>query len=692
MVYYKDFNYTIKTKVYRERGKFYDDNIYTFDIETTSVYVFPDGRSEIFDFQKEPKYYDEAEKCGFMYIWQFSINDKVVYGRTWEEFIEFFTALSKNIVGTFFIYVHNLAFEFQFLRNVIKDFTVFARASRHTMTAKSEKFHCEFRCSLLLTNAPLAKLSKMFDLPVQKMVGELDYNRIRTNKTKLTVKELKYAEYDCLVVYELIKKFMTEYNHVKQIPLTSTGKIRRVCQKMYEGNFQYKHWLKNQLITDVDIFKFVMSAFQGGYTHANYFYTGNVLHNVHSYDITSSYPTVMIAEKYPISAWQPSRLSDPEKAQEGFCYVYDIEFTKIYSICKNHYLSNSKAIEKKDVVYENGRVAQAEQYRAIITNVDYEIIKKVYKWDSVKIHKALIAKAGYLDRAYILKTLELYNNKTTFKDLPGKEDLYMQSKSYINSLYGMMVTNLVTDMIDFSDQEWKTILLDYKGAEEKLQKIATNRKTFLSSSWGVFVTAYARKNLWTMIEKIDDDVIYCDTDSIKYLGDHEKEFEDYNKEIIAKLETTCDFYRIDKEKINPVDTKGKHRPLGVYDREKDYFSFKTLGAKKYAYQYAYQHAYQNADKKIHITIAGVSKAGADALHSLSDFKDGFTFDYKKSGKKILFYNDEQLPFQVTDIDGNTMWIKERYGICLMPCRYTIGVTPDYANYINTTEHFSSAGF
>ena len=94
-----------------KRNKF-DNNIYTFDIETTS-YIILDGKQyntiDYLDFTQEEK--ERSIFQGTMYIWMFGINDKVYYGRTYKELynflnrIEFYTTYEKKIV-----YVHNLAF------------------------------------------------------------------------------------------------------------------------------------------------------------------------------------------------------------------------------------------------------------------------------------------------------------------------------------------------------------------------------------------------------------------------------------------------------------------------------------------------------------------------------------------------------------------------------------------------------
>lgn len=197
----------------------------------------------------------------------------------------------------------------------------------------------------------------------------------------------------------------------------------------------------------------------------------------------------------------------------------------------------------------------------------------------MEVIKTYKATKGYLDKRIVKFILELFANKTTLKGIKENEDLYMKSKQFINSLYGMCVTNNVTDEIILNNNfEWEKILLTEEIANEKLDKMRKSRKTFLNFSWGVWVTSYARRNLWKGILKIDFDVVYCDTDSIKYVGDYEEFFNDYNKEIINKLCVSVTT-RINKELLFPKDSDGKVQTLGVWDLEKPYKRFKTMGAK-----------------------------------------------------------------------------------------------------------------
>ena len=108
-----------------------------FDIETSSVKI-------------------QDKKAGFMYIWMWGLGygNNVYYGRTWEEFIGLCELLQKvyNLCEhrRLIIYVHNLGYEFQFMRKYFKWLEVFAVDERKPIKALCS-YGIEFRDSYILS-------------------------------------------------------------------------------------------------------------------------------------------------------------------------------------------------------------------------------------------------------------------------------------------------------------------------------------------------------------------------------------------------------------------------------------------------------------------------------------------------------------------------------------------------------------
>ena len=55
------------------------------------------------------------------------------------------------------------------------------------------------------------------------------------------------------------------------------------------------------IIPDLECYNILKEGFAGGFTHASYLWVGrNIKGKIDSFDFTSSYPAVMLSEKYPM--------------------------------------------------------------------------------------------------------------------------------------------------------------------------------------------------------------------------------------------------------------------------------------------------------------------------------------------------------------------------------------------------------
>ena len=679
MKYYKEYS---GSKVNIIKNK-YDNTIYTFDIETTSFIVLGDKILE----SDEYLYLDDKEKdyCDYhstMYIWQLSIEDIVYYGRTEEELIEFLEMIEENSEFKKIIYVHNLSFEFQYLNSFLKVKNVKARVSRKVMSFQLVDFNIEFRCSLYLTNVALAKIPKMFNLKLEKQVGLLDYQKIRHSKTVLTDDELKYCEYDCLVLYEYIKTVeLPVYKYLYKIPLTSTGKVRKELQKRVLSDENYKKVTREAINVKPSVYNLLLQAFAGGYTHGNYVYIDEVIEDVDSFDETSAYPYVMTTCKFPMKEFNKCYIKDITNLRGEYAYLIHIVLTNVKQRYNNTFISASKClnIENHRGGIDNGRISYAGKIEIVVTDIDLKFIFDAYDIESYEIKECYSSLYNYLPKKFIEFILEKYVNKTQFKNVDDKKLEYTLEKAKFNSLYGMSVTNLIRDNVTYDDF-WKEEELSNEEIITKLLK--EKNKAFLSFAWGVWVTSYARDNLLRRVLDLDEYVIYCDTDSMKlYKGYDKKVIDDYNKSVINKIHQVSELLQIPYEMYAPKDINGNEHLLGLFENEGTYDKFITQGAKKYAYE---------KDGKINITVSGVPKDGYKCLNSLDEFKDDLVFDYKITNKKTLMYNDYQEPIDLVDYNGVKYTVKDSKGICFLPTEYTLGKSLEFASFL--TENSSKRSY
>ena len=684
------------------KRKFYDTTIYTFDIETTSYLILNGKIFKASDYLNLTK--EEQERCSFqslMYIWQLSINNVVYYGRTWQElksFIEKIQDCTRDVKGNYtkkYIFVHNLSYEFQFLRNIFNFSEVFSRKSRKVIKCELENYNVEFRCTYYMSNCSLDRLAKTYNLPVKKLVGKLDYNKIRTPVTKMTSEELEYCENDCLVVYEYIKKELETYKTLKNLPLTSTGHVRKeMKENVVDENWAYINKVRKSININPHVYNLLLKAFAGGYTHANWIYADEILHNISSFDFTSSYPYVMCTEKYPATEFKKCNITTYEQIIDKFAYIITVKFYNIKCKYYNNFISQSKVNFIKNAKFDNGRIIEAKELEITLTDVDLKLIFDTYVFDNYEFIEAYFSIYDYLPKDFIEFILQKYVNKTKLKNVDGMEVEYMMEKNKFNALYGMSVTNNIKDRVIFDNESgWSEEKLTNDEIIEELHK--EKRKVFLSFSYGVWVTAHARNNLLRNLIKLDKWVVYADTDSLKLLDGFDKNvIEEYNKNVLVKIDKVCKHYKLDKESFSPVDIKGEKHTLGLFDPDGFYQDFITQGAKKYAY--IVKIPIEKARKKdnynilrtkngfawcLGITVSGVPKRGAKALKDLKDFKDNFIFDFKYTNKNMLMYNDDMCSFKIEDYQKNKYVSHETYGACLLPTTYELGKANDYAELV-----------
>lgn len=678
------FNTEKITSHHKKGGKYkrtkYCNNIITFDIECTSAWI-DDGKIIIYEKGHSNEYWNNLQALALCYLWQFSIDGTVYYGRDLCTFRELLDDLPEDL--NIIIWVHNLSYEFQFLANILTWDKVFARTAHKPMKASCAEYpNIEFRCTYYLTRLSLASWGKQ--LKVYKAVGDLDYNQLRTPLTPLSDAELHYGEQDCLVVEAGIKEYVKKYGKQRNIPLTQTGTVRREVKELLTADKILMRRIKKLVPKTPEEYKRLQRIFAGGYTHANQLYSGKVVDElIRHYDFASSYPTVMLCEKYPMSGWSYNGINviPDDKEFEDKAFIFYLEFQNINSISFNTYIQASKCTGTGRT-YDNGRVLHADTLELYCTDQDWITIRNNYEWDKITVRRVWRSKKAYLPRPLLQYLLELYANKTSLKDVSGYEDLYLQSKQYINSMFGMMVTALMQSdvLFDAGSGEWSIKELTKDDIIKKLKKLADyhdrEKRYFLSYSWGCWVTAYARRNLWKCIESCDRDMIYCDTDSIFVRGDHN--FDWYNKEVTEKIRKSCEYNNLDFEKTRPLTPKGKPKPLGIFEEEDPCSQFKTLGAKRYVER-------RISDNKLHLTVSGINKDAVELLDDNIDlFADGFNFDKDADcvTKKQSIYLSN-MP-DITYPDGYKS--SYRYGINMRDTGYLLTITDEYQQLINFIEY------
>ena len=637
----------------RHNEKKYKDIIAAFDIETTN---------------------DDESRQAFMYVWQAQLNDQTVMGRTWDEFRTFLGRLAERLKENEYIlfFVHNLSFEFQFLRGIysFSQEEVFAMEPRKVLKCEMMD-HFEFRCSYLQTNMSLAEFTHKMGVSDEKLSGEdFDYSKARYPWTELSDEEIHYCVNDVKGLVQAMEKQMElEEDSLYTLPFTSTGYVRRDCR----AAMRHFNWYDlKMMLPDYDVFCMLREAFRGGNTHANRYYSGLIMRNVKSYDRSSSYPDVMINRMFPMGPWMKDenvdmnwvlrRIYRHHRACLMRVKLFNVRLTD--PMWGAPYLAKAKCRNVQRADIDNGRILSADYLETTITDVDFKIIMEEYTFDYMEVTDFYHARYGKLPLQLRNCILQYYNDKTSLKGIPEQELYYMKQKNKLNSIYGMSVQSPVKQTIDFLND-----FVERNEDEEELLEKA-NSHAFQSYAWGVWTTAWARYELEEAIKLAGDGFIYCDTDSVKYIGD--ADFSPLNERLKRRSKENGAF---------AIDPKGKTHYLGVWEYEGEYKTFKTLGAKKYVYT--------DQDGSVHVTIAGVNKKkGAEELAKrggVTAFRPGFVF--REAGGLESVYNDEP---EISELirEGNSIPITSNVYMC--DSEYTVGITADYMRILERARDWKLA--
>ena len=182
--------------------------------------------------------------------------------------------------------------------------------------------------------------------------------------------------------------------------------------------------------------------------------------------------------------------------------------------------------------------------------------------------------------------------------------------------------------------------------------------------WGVYTTAYARQQLQDAIKLCGDKIVYCDTDSVKTLGD--VPIHQLNAALKKRAETVGAY---------ADDMNGKRHFIGVFESDGHYKQFITQGAKRYAYI--------DDAGKMGVTVAGVSKErneetgktfAVEELKTLKRFKPGMKWE--KAGGTQAVYNDaDDIMYQDPET-GKEVHITKN--VAIIPTTYVMTHSRDYA--------------
>lgn len=354
-------------------------------------------------------------------------------------------------------------------------------------------------------------------------------------------------------------------SHSSDYPLTAVQLLRtEVKNCMFKKN---NRRLKNRWnMQHLDEYGFLMyqRAKQGGLMYSNPSYQGITLSDVHDYDKNSAYTAACLTEFFPKDL---GTQIVPEERLLGRKDMLSTVILKDVS-CNSRipYIYAKKGcVTGRTPVLRNNRVLEADRVIITVTAMDWECIKRSYKWSELEVIDQRRFKLDMLpiDIRKIIYRITL--NDITLKGVPGKEEERARNKILKNSITGMFGEDIKDD-------------------------------PYVNPFWYVWLTAYVRNEIYMTALDHERSVIYINTDGIAMTDGDDEYFEKADEQAAFKMIAAGFEF--------PAKIPGCWS-LDIYHE------YRTLGINK---------EYRDGE----IKLGGYNiKKSRELIHSIDDFKPGF---------------------------------------------------------------------
>ena len=644
---------------------------YDFSILDKIMYVRRPGRNSqaisdcivMLDTETSKTFEGEDFVCeNYIVAWTISIrafhkNICTLYGNKPSEVMDCLDRMKEHIPGDIlYCYIFNLSYDYCFLRKFL--FQAFGYPVKQLNTKPHYPIYIEFnnglilRDALILAQRKLEKWAEDMDAEHKKAVGSWDYGKVRNQDHVFTEEELHYIENDTLAGVECIDILLESIGKkIYSIPWTATGIPRDEVKRRGKENHAHDSFKRQLLSWEGQ--QIMERVFHGGYTHGNRLYYNDTIYGrVSCYDFASEYPACMLSERFgseKFTKMKDRSMWDILKDKENNAYFFKLIGYKVKlkdPLFPMPALQFSKCTKTINADVDNGRITSADYIEVWLTDPDLEVIADCYDIERHICVNVYASHKEYLPRWFTDYVYELFEQKTMLKG--GDRVQYNVAKGKLNSLYGMTVQRPVPYNIVENYETGEFSEDDNQDPEHEYEKYGKRHTNVLNYQIGVFVTDYAMRNLF-QLGKCAGTWLYSDTDSCYGIEWDEKKLEEYNEDMKEKLI---------RNGYKGVLHNGREYWPGVAELDGEYTEFKEIHAKCYCGRSA-------EDGKLHITVAGVPKKGADVLNSIEDFRPGLIFPGTVTGKKTYTY------FFMDDIhiDKNGNEIGD--SIDMTPCDYLL---------------------
>jgi hypothetical protein len=618
---------------------------------------------------------DESGKplFAFLYHIQICINGTYFSMRDIRCIIPFFRGLcqevkkykEKKYQPVLVLWVANLGHEYAFLKKQLAKVGItdlFAKDERQPLRICLQ--NCvELRECLGLFGRSLDDIAKSYTT-TQKLKGDLDYNLIRVPfATELTDAEKAYCKNDVVILDELSEVAFEKFTDKGlKMPMTKTGILRQKCKRAIH-NIRYEYRDNEKLMPKTEFEYYIMRRFMfaGGLSGTSPLFVGIFVERSKCADITSDYPAQMNHRLYPageLIETAPENIMKYKGKFKIILFTCNLRPKTKHAVISKHKVLNFENTDYcefttrcRNCVVINGKLLFADNVCLLLNDVDIKALSELYYFENVLIYRAWYFTKKARAPKFLRDCMNSdYLTKQQLKATGQSETiLYKESKSAVNSYFGMTCTRLYDCLYCFDED-----IEDIKPRAAELSYNEQRQKMWLSPYIGYWCTSYARSILIHYIAKYPDLILQYDTDSLYYITDTNK----VPAERIAEFENDLLNYNRRISLLNKrIFNNDMHfDDLGAWEIDKaDYIGFKGLGAKRYLLQKA------NGDLKP--VVAGMVKKSfteyveKNHVNPFDVFKNDLTLSRVSSRKLASKYFDNPdnkvIPVKVTDYQGHT---------------------------------------
>lgn len=500
----------------------------------------------------------------------------------------------------------------------------------------------------------LSEIGLQYNTATQKIQEDKEfYERIRPENHVLTAEESAYLKADCLVLGQALYKQFERYGTIYRTQASKAFHFFKECCTDEAGNVNYKRkyegvqqWTVPDIpgledykgatvrflprdvrkkidksgaklvdayeyyIPDFYTWQDIKRAYTGGIAYVNPRYVEQSIEGkITVIDVNSMYPYCL--RTFPIPFGRFEKIEGGPDFDKGGCWIAGARVS--FKLKKESNLPCIQIKEKygRQWLRESTdymKYGEEDKYNEDViwfTSVDYETFKEnynftVHKWIYHYYFPNVANKDGkqFIDKFYAEKQKadNIMNRikkakPDTYKDDPEFLQASLdrqESKVAMNSAYGKHGTKYFLyskDSVFAGDNEPVKYV-----PETSLQREPDKEPSHYYCPYAAFVTAYARRMLVTTWNAFEGRAVYCDTDSIHFIGTE-----------------------VEIPKTVPVDRK-KTGGLGLWKVEDEFVKGRYLRAKSYIEV--------TAEGKTNITCAGATPE-IKALMNWDTFRVGF---------------------------------------------------------------------